>query len=303
MDVLINDENVDITLEHEKTVGEVVDGLLGWLRNNMMAVSTVTIDELPMQLDGKSEIADRPVDAVQEIRVEALTYRELTANTFATTRDYFRMILDSLTNDDRQLYAELAPQFAELRPSLEQRFPEVLGDGEVSGVDLLQRYVSEPPEGEDRLSLQETAERVSRLADARLRELASPRRELRNTTKAVEEMLPKLEETSILLQTGKESEAMALVYQFSELVSKLLRMLPEIQPPEAAPVDTEDLHGTLTELVQAFETGDTVLIGDLVEYEVVPKAQAILESIGIERAEESSASSSPAEPREDRNMG
>jgi hypothetical protein len=38
----------------------------------------------------------------------------------------------------------------------------------------------------------------------------------------------------------------------------------------------EELNGILQELVEAFQSQDTVLIGDLLEYETVPRIQEIL---------------------------
>ena len=72
---------------------------------------------------------------------------------------------------------------------------------------------------------------------------------------------------------------MTLVYQFSELASKLLRLLSKSSPTTAERVDTRQLHSALSELLQAFEVGDSVLIGDLIEYELVPKSEAILRQV------------------------
>jgi hypothetical protein len=68
---------------------------------------------------------------------------------------------------------------------------------------------------------------------------------------------------------------MNIVARFVELVSKVTRLLSSEQQ-ESCARQVEELNGILQELVEAFQSQDTVLIGDLLEYETVPRIQEIL---------------------------
>lgn len=304
MEVLVNQRNVDFTLEGEQTVGEVVQELLKWLRDNAMAVTGVTVDNEQLPLAGTSTVANRDLSSVGRIEVEALTDQELSATAFATARDYFRMLHSALAEGQNELYSELAPQFAELRPTLSQRLPEVLDPNGSAGVDLIAHYQTEPPAGTERERLIESADQVRRIAESRLREITDPEREIANTAAVLSELLPQLSDASVLLQTGKEHDAMSLVYRFSELASKVLRLLPRALPETAEQVGTEELHGALSELLSAFESGDTVLIGDLIEYELVPKTETVLGAVHEAGATpDNGAANPPDDARGDGPMG
>ena len=92
--------------------------------------------------------------------------------------------------------------------------------------------------------------------------------------------LPALREIPVDLQTGRAGEAMHTVVQFAELFSRILRLLPRA---EGGKVDlqkvrqfAESLAPHLSEVRDAIEAEDTVLLGDLMEYEVAP----CLDSLG-----------------------
>ncbi|MFW5729734.1 MAG: hypothetical protein ACOCYG_08710, partial [Spirochaetota bacterium] len=137
----------------------------------------------------------------------------------------------------------------------------------------------------------DTLRRIGTVLNTRIRELATPFREARKTEQALRTLMPELEEVSILLQTGEEQKAMSLIVQFSELVERLLRVLVAVDsryggtagaPRQAsAPLRqlTDSLQSTLEELVAAFNDMDTVLIGDLLEYDMLPRVEKLLELI------------------------
>jgi hypothetical protein len=84
-----------------------------------------------------------------------------------------------------------------------------------------------------------------------------------------------LKEVSLLLQTGRDKPAMEIVISFADNVQSLMDILPFLAPdPERARLLAE-LTPVLRELVAAFDSRDTVLIGDLLEYEIAPRMERI----------------------------
>jgi len=96
--------------------------------------------------------------------------------------------------------------------------------------------------------------------------------------------MAELREVSLLLQTGRDKPAMDIVIRFADTVQSLMDVLPFLaSDPERARLLTE-LTPVLRELVAAFGSRDSVLIGDLLEYEVAPRLEKIaplLEKAGI----------------------
>lgn len=99
-----------------------------------------------------------------------------------------------------------------------------------------------------------------------------------------------LANTSVLLQTGKEQEAIRNITLLIEIINKVIRIMPGFfitlriadEPlinDEKLSVFFENFNKNLNELIAAFENKDTVLLGDLIEYEILPKLEALFASL------------------------
>ncbi|MCA1755546.1 MAG: hypothetical protein LC641_12810, partial [Spirochaeta sp.] len=122
-------------------------------------------------------------------------------------------------------------------------------------------------------------EQLKLLAEARLREHQRPVKETVTSRELMRALLPKLGDVSVLLQAGKDAEAMQHVSHFTELAAKLLRLIPHVSEY----INTDGLHEfvvsyhtVLGELMNAFGSRDSVLIGDLLEYEIVPYSEELI---------------------------
>jgi len=66
--------------------------------------------------------------------------------------------------------------------------------------------------------------------------------------------------------------------RFSELSQSLVRLVASIFPDnsnEDLEAFYEELNGVLSELLEAFDAKDSVLIGDLMEYEIAPRLERL----------------------------
>ena len=308
MEIRINNQPIDITLEGERTVNEVVAGVKRWLHDSQFTVTDVTVDDEQLPLDDSESHQNRhrDISGVDRIEFQALSREEVAASSLATLRDYFAFLQESITSGDQEEYQSLKQEYPEVREALQRHLPDALperessegrqdgaqhrngtqkvdgaqaADGSVSaeqpGVDQLLEAGDELPEGAFRERLLPSLEQAKNLAEARLREVVAPQEELENTASVIERMLPQVSDVSVMLQTGQQSEAMSIVARFVELVSKVTRLLSTEQQ-ESCARQVEELNGILQELVEAFQSQDTVLIGDLLEYETVPRIQEIL---------------------------
>lgn len=100
------------------------------------------------------------------------------------------------------------------------------------------------------------------------------------------ECCPELIEIPVLLQTGKDMRVMEIINACSSNLHSLYQILP-LLPIAGIQGDGPDIDGTtlgqypsvlspvLRDLLDALEKKDTILVGDLSEYELAPKIEKL----------------------------
>ncbi|HON88878.1 MAG TPA: hypothetical protein P5519_11895 [Spirochaetia bacterium] len=123
----------------------------------------------------------------------------------------------------------------------------------------------------------------------RLDECIQPVEAMQAGAQLFERLRSDLANTSVLLQTGKEQEAIRNITLLIEIINKVIRIMPgffitlrianePVINDEKLSVFFENFNKNLNELIAAFENKDTVLLGDLIEYEILPKLEALFAS-------------------------
>lgn len=271
MQILVNQEPLDYRLENESSVGDVVDGLIRWLREGQFTVTRVHVDDEEMSFDERADWAGRQLDDVQSISVNAMPVAELEAAALATIAEFLRLLVDHLDSDDLQTVAELMAEMPQLAPRIEQQFPELIAeDSAVRSVVQM----SGVPSAEQREEFNKGILQLQLLVTGRLREHLAPEAELTSTIDRLVALATELREVPVALQTGGDKEAMDTVIRLTELFGKALRLQP-LATDTSFDLDALDsllraVSPHLGELEQAFHTRDAVLIGDLLEYEIAP---------------------------------
>lgn len=112
----------------------------------------------------------------------------------------------------------------------------------------------------------------------------------RNIKLRCQEIAPSLQEISVKLQTGKDKEANALIAQLADLLDNFCHTasLSSLFPDKFKELlidgkSFSDFFADFTQILNDFEQAiaskDTVLIGDLSEYEISPRLLAIADAI------------------------
>jgi hypothetical protein len=95
----------------------------------------------------------------------------------------------------------------------------------------------------------------------------------------INEIIPKLSNVSLLFQTGSDKEAMQIIQDFTSILEKSIKIFANCKGNKNEEIlkemDFENFFSTLTlnlkELMTSIENRDSVMIGDLIEYEFIPK--------------------------------
>ena len=225
------------------------------------------------------------VDDIGLLDINAIPLTEFSLDKLATLLHYFSYLQKALEAEDKALEHDLLQEMPHILESMDDILRLKVATRQASAVlsDLLKEH---PPR-----DLEEFLRNLCVFIEGRMREIINPLLELKSTAGLLQLQIPKLEEVPILLQTGKEREAMHLVIAFTEIAEKLTRLYPLLTSREEENLMNRkvqglgfrefysDLNSRLQELIEAMEAEDTILIGDLLEYEIAPKIAELSRSI------------------------
>jgi len=263
MNICINTRPADITLDTEKTLGDVLSGIEHWISSSGNRIREISVDGQILEDDALSVAFDRDVKDIKTLDIAVSVYRELAAEALDILRETC-LFYSSAAFDERPLIAkawEASPASYFLRTDISDIY------------NLASRTFS----GEG-LSISD----LSVVIEERQREIANPGLEIAGCEALIKNIAGRMEELPLDIQTGKDQRAAETIQHFSRTAEKLFRIFfifeSEGLSLDAFHVDElpgrtfmEEFTAALTEISAAYENRDTVLVGDLSEYELAPR--------------------------------
>ncbi|GHV71121.1 hypothetical protein AGMMS49928_21560 [Spirochaetia bacterium] len=267
MDISINGKPADIVPENEKTLGEILSGLEQWLKGSGHRLSGLTINGEKIDSPGMAGAFDRELKNISCLDISTSSWPELGAEALIAARNTLEDWENASFDDKKRISEEwpgaaaarfISGEMIDLFPLLERALA-----GEFPG----------PPE-------------LLRIIDERLREIADPRGEFFLAEKTIFSAAHRLEELPLDVQTGKDGRAAETIQLFSNIAEKIFRLLyllkfegfstENITVDQVSAADFFDEFNTaLKELLAAYNAKDSVLVGDLAEYELAPRLRKL----------------------------
>ena len=282
MEILLNDQPLDFTLEGERTLGEVVHGLERWLEGSALVLYSVRHGGRELLGLPAEQWAGTPQSEVGRLEVSVKHTGELARANLRTVAEFLALAsgFASRAEADPALAAELSRGLPALAESLRRHFPPEEVEAGLAGLAaLLGGGGPGDPGGPSRQQTVTCLEQLEDRVARKLEELENPRAALGRLASDLEPCLARASDVSLLLQTGRDREAMELIVRFTELSQALVRALESAALPAVDGQEPREFFGELNrmlkELAQAFEARDTVLIGDLMEYEIAPRLRRL----------------------------
>jgi len=270
MEITINGRTADIVPDNEKTVGEIMAGLEQWLADSGQRFSGLSINNAPVLSSAFEEIFKKDIETVNKLDIKTISLAQLflesLLNLHADIEEF-----ESLKFDDKREFLKIWKEKPQALFTLDQ-MPDLydIYANLFSGGDINAKFVSS-------------------VTEERLREVKEPLQELYNLKSLTEETCTKLTDLALDIQTGKDARAAGTIQVFSGLSEKILRIVKQLEIQGALsqePEEKEAFSGTINEfgktikeLLEAYERHDTVLIGDIAEYEASPKLQELYSAI------------------------
>ncbi|MCL1814969.1 MAG: hypothetical protein FWG27_04005 [Treponema sp.] len=277
MEININGKAADITLESEKTVGEVLMGIQQWLSELGLFVSGLTIDGKAYGSRSMDDAFILSLENLSSLDIKTSGWADLMMEALLGLKEdlvFYESQNSEERQNSRQHWEKSAPAlfFREHDPDLYQTALKTL-DG-----------VSFSP-----------AETMALVLE-RIREIENPAREMAALSPLSEEIAKRLEDLPLDMQTGKDPRAAETITLFSSLVEKLFRIIvlikyfgTDIESIEVPQMDgfektnlkefITDFSAALKEIISAYENKDTILVGDLAEYELSPRLRALTSAL------------------------
>ncbi|GHV77396.1 hypothetical protein AGMMS49942_22170 [Spirochaetia bacterium] len=276
MKITIDGKPADIILEKEKNLGELLGGIGDWLAGAGYSQSGLWINGESLGASSLNDAFSLGLDTIETLDIETSSLPLLMMEALVDTRQRVTAYCSASFEEQRRI-----GQAWEESPSasfLAERMPDMF--------DCIARSFR----GEGL-----AAQSLVPLVEERLRELQDPLPELGGMESLVEGTAKRLEDLPLDIQTGKDGRAAETVQLFSNIAEKLFRIFSLLKLEglitDTLSIDTlscgafiDDFSAALKELLAAYEVKDTVLVGDLAEYELAPRLRAFYSAIRIPRA-------------------
>ena len=266
MTISINGENINYTLEDEQNAGDILNSITSWLEESGMLISGWEINRESMSLN-ETEWRSIPIESIDNISIEALSLREGRVRQLETARDFFILLETAIKTSDEESLKELHKGFSDLKGIL----PHLLNEGPHPTIlPHLEKAFENGFSSTDGMNAAEAVQ-MAAVLESRRRETDSPESEARSAAGALARMAESLDNVAVQLQTGQDKTAMETIIRLTEILQMFMRSLSWLDGSDSVEEIMNDMNRILSELEEALKAGDTVLIGDLLEYEIKPR--------------------------------
>jgi hypothetical protein len=298
--IFLNDEQLDVTLEQEKTLAEVFDSLSGWMNQGGLHPLSVTIDGDEREISERDTWGKTPIAEVGDFVLRVGSLNALRVTQLMTTIDYINLLIQIIDRSagGEELGQSFASAIAEY-PGVRQALPGLMSiaresfaedfvelDRAATAVDPGSPENPGMPDAGKLNSFRSRIEQLRVLLLDRLREASEPLAELSSISASLTALLPELEEAGISLQTGRERDAYNLMFRLSEMTGKLIRVLDNVSMEIPGTVDDDlrsrvnSLGSVVSEMNKTMADQDQVLLADLLEYDLRESLEHLIEGIG-----------------------
>jgi hypothetical protein len=271
MEIIVDGKTVDFTLENEKTVNEIMASLEQWITGSGHRISGLTVDGKPVDSVELVNVFSMDIDSVSKLEVTTSSIADLTAQSLIKILDNINEF-QTLKKKEKNTFIEnwkQSPQANFIAESMPDFYNVLLSSFSGNGLNLNSAFS---------------------ITEESLREVKDPKTELENLKPLFDETCTRLTDRSVDIQTGKDVRASQTIQLFSGITEKMLRISNQldIQGYLTESKDTviqiiDELGDIIKELLNAYERHDTVLVGDLAEYEACGKLQELYTAIKGDR--------------------
>jgi hypothetical protein len=289
MTITVNGSPIALEAQESGSLGELLARADELIDKAGSVIVSLSVDGEEIDAESYARCAERTASSVERVDIRAEDAAAIKTHALETLLELLSIAKQSAEGPLSE--ASDASDWAGLRKGAEdlnEAFAGLFAADELSlaklFAELLER-AGENPDQASRIEISAQADRLGSIFEERLAELRRPVDEMRKAAALFEDRAGELADIPVLLQTGKEDRAMKTVLFFIEIFNKVIRVIPELRREgidtasiavdgQAMPEFYGSFNEVLRQLTDAFEHKDAVLIGDLAEYEVLPRMRS-----------------------------
>jgi hypothetical protein len=266
---MINGKTADITLEAEKTLGEFLSGLDSWLEGSGQYLSGIEVDGKIYAASSLEKAFDINLDGISKLNIKTSSWVELMLEAFFGVKNDLEFFeKNPSVSSVQEAGFQKAAAWKESHTALFLKN---------NAVDIYQLMLQI-------LDGKILPEKALPFVTERIRELRDPASEIGAASPAITEISKRLEDLPLDLQTGKDARAAETIALFSGVTEKLFRLLHILRrggiAVESIGGFLDEFGSAVKELHSAYTNKDTVLVGDIAEYELAPRLLEFLSLLG-----------------------
>lgn len=285
MDIYINGEKISAMLESEKTAFDVVESFSVLLNKDDIVVTSAEVDGTTFYM-GDPKLNQINVSDVGQIRIEALKKEDLISDLL----DECKRILINISHDLKENAFDHTKEFIELFHWIIETIQTInkLSFFNMVEVKLLTSTISQimdylKSNERENAKIESLAgiieSMIGYLEAIQLKISSNFSISSQELVESIDGSLTLLPEISEAFQVGKDKEAFDKINRIIHMLELcciyLRKNLSSLTSNEKDEIDNlyEEINSLLTQIVEAFENGDAVLLGDLLEYELPDKLE------------------------------
>ncbi len=276
MKLELNGQALAFSLDQERVLADFLPGVIHYARGQGFMLFDVKVDGVPVTVDNQREMEPLLLTDITLIAVEARPVFEISECLEALTLGE-----EALKSGDVKALSQLAVVWHGLHESLSFWLSDFnLGQAYFDGFAQLGSLFQNGEPGMDKdKQLRFLAVAVRALTEKDL-ELENPQQQLLNTVEQLITFRPRLEAVGSLLQNAQDAKATQEILAFMELFQKFIRcvhFLDDAFGPlrEQASAWAHEVSEQMSLVTAAYADRDYVTAGDLAEYEVATRLEAL----------------------------
>ena len=301
MEITLNSEPFDVTIENEVNLGELFYGISEWLNKSGYEITELIQDGKNLELYN-NEWQSHLLNSINNLDIVTIPGSAKYIKDLQIIYQSISLLLNAIEKDNFSLINDLITELPYITGVLNTFLTknDISNFGKEKLITLINVYTdSNKKETNIKNILQDYLANLLKILKSRIKEVTTPFTELQETTEKLKILIPVITDVALMLQTGNDKKAMDSVLQFIDLSEKLIRIFPFLVEQGYTDIRNQsigndnfsdfykDLNDILLELLEAFDIKDSILIGDLMEYEIVPRLDKLLEYIKlVEKVEE-----------------
>lgn len=278
MDIMINGAPSGVATAG-RTIGQALSEIDERLEAAGAIIVGVRVDGKDIDAEGLAAAAERDASGPGTVELAAESVSDMKTRALETLLELVAAAANATIQSEREAvlatWDSFRSAFGGLFSAEEESFMDAFGEALAGGGSV---------------GLAAARERLASFFGERLAELRDPAGAMRSAGRVFDAIRADLAEVSVRLQTGKDSEAMKTMIVAVELINKTVRILPLFVRGVAGAGSLTiggktvadfyaEFNESLRELAGAFESKDGVLIGDLAEYEMLPRLDSFFGSV------------------------